>query len=298
MNEKLLEKPKKKNNNRKDFNDMIHLVIDSTSSLSAAFLETHPNVHVIPLTIQIGGEYVPENEATIKQVIDYSEREKKAVPTSQPSTGDFLKLFSDIPQEEPIIVICLPAAVSGTYNGAVLAARQSGRKNITVINSKTTAIGMVEVLEDALEFIDEGLSFEEISKKLLEVSELTRTCFTADTLDYLRRGGRIGKAAGLIGSILKIKPVIYLNKDNEVDVLAKVRTTKKAVAAMMDFLHENSPCKRIGIVHIENEEGGKALQAKVQEEYPDIDVTLTTGTPVLAAYLGPGLIGIIFESAK
>ena len=125
-----------------------------------------------------------------------------------------------------------------------------------------------------------------------------RTTFTVDTLDYLRRGGRIGKAAGLIGSILKIKPVIYLNDKNEVDVLAKVRTGKKAAAAMIDYLHKNSPCKRIGIVHLENEEGGRALQAKVQEEYPDVEVTLSTGTPVLASYLGPGLTGIIFESAK
>ena len=157
---------------------------------------------------------------------------------------------------------------------------------------------MMEIVEDALEFIDKGLSFEEVGEKLLESASLLRTTFTVPTLDYLRRGGRVGKAAGLIGSILKIKPVIYLNDNNEVDVLAKVRTEKKAAAAMIDYLHKNSPCKRIGIVHIENEEGGRALQARVQEEYPDVEVTLTTGTPVLASYLGPGLTGIIFESAK
>lgn len=82
------------------------------------------------------------------------------------------------------------------------------------------------------------------------------------------------------------------------DVLAKVRTEKKAIASMVKYLEENSPCKRIGVVHIENEEGGKSLQAKLQELYPENEVTLTTGTPVLASYLGPGLLGIIFESAK
>lgn len=277
---------------------MIQLVVDSTAAIPKDFLEKHANVHVIPLFISVKGEYVPEYEATIEQVIDYSESTKKAVPTSQPSTGDFLKMFETIPKEDPIIVICITSGVSGTYNGAVLAARQSGRKNITVINSRTTAIGMMEIVEDALEFIDQGLSFEEISKALMKSAENMRTTFTVDTLDYLRRGGRIGKAAGLIGSILKIKPVIFLNDKNEVDVLAKVRTSKKATAAMIDYLYANSPCKRIGIVHIENEEGGKALQARVQEEYPDIEVTLSTGTPVLASYLGPGLTGIIFESAK
>ena len=277
---------------------MIQLVVDSTAAIPKDFLEKHANVHVIPLFISVKGEYVPEYEATIEQVIDYSESTKKAVPTSQPSTGDFLKMFETIPKEDPIIVICITSGVSGTYNGAVLAARQSGRKDITVINSRTTAIGMMEILEDAMDFIDQGLSFEEISKGLQESASLMRTTFTVPTLDYLRRGGRVGKAAALIGSILKIKPVIYLNDSNEVDVLAKVRTEKKAAAAMIDYLHKNSPCKRIGIVHIENEEGGRALMARVQEEYPDIEVTLSTGTPVLASYLGPGLTGIIFESAK
>ena len=276
---------------------MIQLVVDSTAAVPKDFLEQHPNVHVIPLFISVNGEYVPENEATIEQVIDYSESTKKAVPTSQPSTGDFLKMFESLPKEDPVIVICITSGVSGTYNGAVLAARQSGRKDITVINSRTTAIGMMEILEDAMDFIDQGLSFEEISKGLQESASLMRTTFTVPTLDY-RRGGRVGKAAGLIGSILKIKPVIYLNDSNEVDVLAKVRTEKKAAAAMIDYLHKNSPCKRIGIVHIENEEGGRALMTRIQEEYPDIEVTLSTGTPVLASYLGPGLTGIIFESAK
>lgn len=277
---------------------MIQIVIDSTAAVLPEFLEQHKNVHVIPLFIEVNGEYVPEYKTTIRDVIAYSEKTRKAVPTSQPSTGDFLKVFNEIPSEDPIIVICLTSSVSGTYNGALLAARQSGRKNITVINSKTTAIGMMEVLEDALEFIEKGMSFEEISEALQISAENMRTTFTVDTLDYLRRGGRVGKAAGLIGSILKIKPVIFLNEENEVDVLAKVRTTKKAISSMMDYLHQNSPCKRIGIVHVENEEGGKALQAKVQEEYPDVKVTLSTGTPVLASYLGPGLVGIIFESAK
>lgn len=277
---------------------MIQIVIDSTAAVSPEFLEQHKNVHVIPLFIEVNGEYVPEYKTTIRDVISYSERTKNAVPTSQPGTGDFLKIFNEIPSEDSIIVICLTSSVSGTYNGALLAARQSGRKNIKVINSKTTAIGMMEVLEDALEFIDKGMSFEEIGEALQVSAQNMRTTFTVDTLDYLRRGGRVGKAAGLIGSILKIKPVIFLNDENEVDVLAKVRTTKKAISSMMDYLHQNSPCKRIGIVHVENEEGGKALQAKVQEEYPDVKVTLSTGTPVLASYLGPGLVGIIFESAK
>ena len=267
---------------------MIQLVVDSTAAVPKDFLEQHDNVHVIPLFISVKGEYVPENEATIEQVIEYSESTKKAVPTSQPSTGDFLKLFESLPKEDPVIVICITSGVSGTYNGAVLAARQS----------RTTAVGMMEVLEDGLDMIERGLSFEEISKGLQESASLMRTTFTVPTLDYLRRGGRVGKAAGLIGSILKIKPVIFLNDNNEVDVLAKVRTEKKAAAAMLDYLHKNSPCRRIGIVHIENEEGGRALQKRIQEEYPDIQVTLSTGTPVLASYLGPGLTGIIFESAK
>lgn len=95
-----------------------------------------------------------------------------------------------------------------------------------------------------------------------------RTEFTVDTLDYLYRGGRIGKAASLIGGILKIRPVIYLNPNNEVDVLAKVRTEKKAIASMVKYLEENSPCKRIGVVHIENEEGENPCRLNCKSYIP------------------------------
>ena len=261
---------------------MIHLILDSTSGVGADFLALHPNVHCISLTIEMGENYVPESEATIKAVIDYSEATKKSVPTSQPSTGDFLKLFSDIPAEDPIIVLCICSTISGTYNGALLAARQSGRKNITVINTRTTAIGMIHLLEDGLDMIEKGLSYEEIAKALEEASMQTGLTVALDTIDYLKRGGRIGKAAGLIGSILK----------------GKVRTTKKANALMIDYLKKQEPLKRLGIVHIENEAGAKVLYDKAKEMYPDMDITLTTATPVLTAYLGPGLTGFIFERAK
>lgn len=276
---------------------MIHVIVDSTSGVTEESLAKHKNLHLIPLTLAINGEYVPETEATISQVIGYSEATKKSIPTSQPSTGDFLELFDKIPAEDAIIILCITTAVSGTYNGAVLAAKQSKRDQIAVINTRTTAIGILQMAQDALEFIDAGVAFDDLVKKLLDIAERMRTTFTVDSLEYLRRGGRIGKAAGIIGSILKIKPCIYLNKNNEVDVLDKVRTRKKAVASLLNYLHNNSPCKRIGIVHIENIEGAKELQRQVQSEYPDIEVTVTGGTPVLACYLGPGLVGIIFECA-
>ena len=276
---------------------MIHVIVDSTSGVTEESLAKHKNLHLIPLTLAINGEYVPETEATVSQVIEYSEATKKSIPTSQPSTGDFLELFNKIPAEDAIIILCITTAVSGTYNGAVLAAKQSKRDQIAVINTRTTAIGILQMAQDALEFINAGVSFDDLVKKLLDIAERMRTTFTVDSLEYLRRGGRIGKAAGIIGSILKIKPCIYLNKNNEVDVLDKVRTRKKAVASLLNYLHNNSPCKRIGIVHIENIEGAKELQRQVQSEYPDIEVTVTGGTPVLACYLGPGLVGIIFECA-
>jgi DegV family protein with EDD domain len=277
---------------------MIHIVTDSTATVLPEMLESHPNLHIIPMMMCIGGQYVPENETTIDKVIEYSEREKKNVATSQPSTGDFLKVFDSIPESDSILVITLTSAVSGTYSGAVLAARQSKRKNIAVIDSHTTAIGMRQMIQDAFEYIDQGMSFDELKEKMSQAALHMRTTFTIPTLDYLRRGGRLGGAAGLIGSILKIKPIIYINSDNKIDALDKVRTEKKAAARMLKYLEDNMPCKRIGVVHIQNLEGAKALQERVREMCPDVEVTISTGTPVLVAYLGPGLTGLIFESLK
>lgn len=277
---------------------MIHIVTDSTATVLPEMLDQNSNLHVIPLQLCVNGEYVDENKATIEEVIDYSEREQKSVPTSQPSTGDFLKVYSGIPEDDDIIVITLTSGVSGTFNGAQLAARQSGRKNIAVIDSHTTAIGMRQMIEDALEMIAKGMSFKDIVSELDAISHRMKTVFTVPTLDYLRRGGRLGRAAGLIGSILRIKPVIYINEENQVDALDKVRTEKKAAARMIKYLEDNSPVKRIGVVHVQNLEGALALREKLVDLYPDVDITVSTGTPVLAAYLGPGLTGIIFESMK
>lgn len=276
---------------------MIQIIVDSTSAISDEMVSHYGNIHVIPLSISFHGKYVPENQSTIEDVINTSEATKKSIPTSQPSTGEFLKMIHQFPESDDIIIICITSGVSGTYNGAVLAAKQSGRKNIAVINSRTTAIGMVQLVEDAEDLIQEGLSFDKIKESLSQAALRMRTTFTVSTLDYLRRGGRIGRAASLIGGIFRIKPVIFLNDNNEVDVLGKVRTASKAQQCMLQYLYDNSPCKRIGIVHIENLEGAKALQSLVQAKYPDIPVTVSTGTPVLASYLGPGLTGIIFESA-
>jgi len=277
---------------------MIHLICDSTAAVPREMLAARPNLHVIPMQICMDGKYVEEYNTTIDAVIEYSERTKKSVPTSQPSTGDFLAAFEKIPADDPIIVLALTSAVSGTYNGAVLAVKQSGRKQIAAIDSRTTAIGMVQLLEDAFEWIDAGLSFEEVRDRLMAATFRSHTSFTIATLDYLYRGGRIGRAANLVSSILKIRPVIYIDKDNQVNALDKVRTEKKGIARLLKFLADNSPAKRIGVVHLQAEAGANELAATIRETYPGVPVTVTTGTPVLSAYLGPGLIGIIFESAE
>ncbi len=277
---------------------MIHIVSDSTAVLSPEFLRAHPNVHVVPLTISYEGEYRAESEVSVEQVIEYCEREKQNLTTSQPSTGDWLKVFAEIPAADPILVLCITPAVSGTYGGAQLAVRQSGRENIVAVNSRTTAIGMVQLIEDALEWIEEGLCFEEISANLQDAASRMRTCVMLDTIEYLRRGGRIGRATGFIGSILKIKPIIYLTDDDAVDALEKVRTQKKGFSVILNYLKENAPLKRIGIVHVVNEEGGRDFMELVKAEFPDVPITLSTANSVLAAYLGPGLVGAIFERAK
>jgi len=183
-------------------------------------------------------------------------------------------MFDTIPKEDGIIVVCLTSAVSGTYNGAALACKESGRKDCFAIDSHSTAIGMRQMVQDGLEYIEQGLPFDVVKEKMLDVARRNHTCFSVPTLDYLYRGGRIGRAANIVGSILSIKPIIYVNKENQIDVLDKPRTTKKAIERMVKWLHDNSPCKRIGIVHIENEEEARKLQARVQAEYPDVPVTV------------------------
>lgn len=273
----------------------IHVVLDSTANPPAALLEKYKNLHTVALKVTISGEEYSEDEISADRLFK-AVKESGAFPrTSQPPIGEFVRVFQRIAGEGgEIIAITVSGALSGTADGARTAARMVEGIGVRVIDSQSTAVGMVRLAECALEMIARGRPAEEIAARLLLSVARTHTLFLTDSLEYLHRGGRIGGAAALFGTILQIKPLLYL-RDGKIEVLDKVRTKKKALLRMTEALKRHSALAYIGVVHIAAEAEAIALMETVRAAYPAARVSVTTAGSVLASHLGPGVIGLIYQ---
>ena len=273
---------------------MIHIICDTTACLRDEFVERHDNLHMIPLHIALGGgESVDDNSISTKEVFESYEATKIQPLTSQPSIGEWLQLINSIPEEDPIIIITLTQIVSGTAQTARVAAKQSKRKQIAVIDSHSTNGGMQILVEEALAMIAEGKDFDTIVAQLHENIANSITMFVPTDLKYLQRGGRIGKVASLVGSILQIRPILYLESD-AIGILDKVRTTKRAMQKMKEKAMSR-PVKRLHVATILADELGYQFKKELESELPDVTITHSEGSPVLASHLGPQLVGMMVE---
>lgn len=276
----------------------IHFVLDSTANLPEAILARWPNLHVVPLTVTFGDRQWPEDELSAAELFRLiSEVSHKMHPlTSQPAPGEFARLFKLlIEQGAEVIVITLSGQLSGTVQSAKTAAQIAGaEKNVFVIDSGTTALGMVKMAEVGLVLAEKGMNAASIAAHIIAMAEATRTLFVPSTLDYLHKGGRIGGASALIGTILQIRPVLYL-ANGKVAILDKVRTRTKAIARIKEEVQKYKDLEYIGIVHIESAAEAEQLKAEMEQLYPDIPVLIGSGGSVLGSHLGPGLVGLIYQ---
>ena len=274
---------------------MVHIVLDSTANVPSWLRQKRPNLHVVPLTVRIGTREMAEDELTAGELFTLIQRAGQHPQTSQPAPGEFVRLFGLLTAEgSQVIVITLSGGLSGTVESAKAAARIVGRPQLYVIDSGTTAAGMVTMAERALAMADDGLAAEQIAEKLQAMALATHTLFVPGTLEYLHKGGRIGGAAALAGSILQIRPVLELT-DGRVVVLDKVRTRAKAVARMTEEIFQFSELDSISVVHIGAAEEAARLRQTIQARYSGVQVGLTEAGSVLASHLGPGLVGVVFQ---
>ncbi len=273
---------------------MIHVICDTTASLPESYCKQYPNLHLVSLAVALGGEYIPEGGLSAEDVVQFVERTGEQPLTSQPSIGEVQEVVSQIPETDGIIMIGVTGGVSGTIRTMQAVAAQSGRKQIVALDSHTTAVGMRFLIDDALQMIADGVDFDSIVRALERSIRNIRTMFVPSTLRYLERGGRIGKAAMLLGALLKINPIIYVNDENQVDVLDKIRTTKKAYARMMSEALSR-PVRKLAVVHLMGLKKAEEISAELQQQ---VDVPLypvTTGSASLTCHLGPDLIAIMVE---
>ena len=278
--------------------DSTAIVLDSTSDLP----EGHggPSWRVVPLYVRFGDgearrEYVDISTAEFYRLLRESDQPPKS---AQPSPADFAAVFEQLSGYERILCVVLSERLSGTFASAELAAKDFGGK-VRVIDSRVTSGGTV-ILADAIQRrLDRGTDDEEIDALVESFRRERGLLFTVDTLEYLVRGGRVGKAAGLAGQLLSVKPILAFD-DGEVAPLKRVRGRSKALGELEKIFRDSTEGQddlnlHVGVGHAEAEKDCDELVRRLQGARPNasLDIVTTLG-PVIGTHGGPGTLGLFW----
>jgi len=278
--------------------DSTAIVLDSTSDLP----EGHggSSWRVVPLYVRFGDgearrEYVDISTAEFYRLLRESDQPPKS---AQPSPADFAAAFEELSGYERILCVALSEKLSGTFASAELAAKYFGGK-VRVIDSRVTSGGTV-ILADAIQRrLDRGTDDEEIDALVESFRRERGLLFTVDTLEYLVRGGRVGKAAGLAGQLLSVKPILALD-DGEVAPLKRVRGRSKALGELEEIFRsstegQDDPNLHVGVGHAEAKEDCDELVRRLKGARPNasLDIVTTLG-PVIGTHGGPGTLGLFW----
>ena len=277
--------------------EKIALICDSSSDISKDLLEKY-NINLLSFRIIYNDkEFRDGVEIYPKEVYDKITRELPT--TSLPSIKDMDDTFKKITDEgyTHVIVITISSGLSGTFNALNLVSENYPNLKIHIYDSKFLTMATGTICIRCAELINKGYSFNEIIETLPKVREKLSVYYVVDTLEYLKRGGRIGKVAGTIGELLNIKPIISINNDGVYEVECKGRGKKQALSKLLDIIKSNTikgPCN-ICVMH-----GGALEEAKkLLDQVKSIPNVLTTYfgeiSPSLGVHTGPGLVGVVIE---
>jgi DegV family protein with EDD domain len=274
------------------------LVIDSTSYLPPEQIAEH-EMSVVSLYVGLEGEQ--ERESDITDLDEFYERLRasgEAVTTSQPSVGDFIEVYEPLLADgREIVSIHLSAGISGTCETAIqakdrLANEGKGGERVNVVDSRTAAGGLGLVILAAAAAAGDGASAEEVVERAERARESVKVWFAVDTLEYLRRGGRIGAARALIGSTLKVKPILTF--EEEVTPVEQVRTRSRARERLTDYARQRHEAGADGWVvqHIQEPEAVVQMVDECRPIFGCDPAYVSELGPVLGAHAGPGLLGV------
>ena len=270
----------------------VRIVTDSASDLPEALCE-ELGIEVVPLTIRFGErEYVDRKELSTEAFWRELEASSVLPETAAPSVGAFEETFRSLSDAgaDGIVCINLSAQLSATMQSAQVAAKAlDGHTPITIIDSKSASMGIGNLAIHAARRARAGATLDEIVREVEDRRERQHVLATLDTLEYLRKGGRIGGAQAMLGSMLSIKPVIEV-RDGAVEPAGKVRTRSKALRFLVDHIPVGN-IEAISILHAGAPDLDEFL-AMLQPALPEANVVVGTIGPVIGVHTGPRVLGV------
>lgn len=274
---------------------MIHILTDSCSDLSPDLIAQF-HIEQIPLNVFVNNQsYLDNVNITRRDLFDFVDRTGVLPKTSAP-TVEAMHKFLD--RDGEIIFIPISSALSATYQTAVLVKNNLPNRSINIIDSRNLSTGIAHLVIQALEFRDKGATSTEIISKVEALIPNLHTSFVIDTLDYLYLGGRCSAMQHVVGSLLKIRPVIEVTQDGTLGIREKIGgARKKALNSLLeDFRQHLSSLDlhRVFITHTGCDEDANYLANELQKMAPIENLNITLAGATISSHCGPNTIGILY----
>lgn len=277
----------------------VKLVTDSTSYIQDQTLQDL-DIKIVSLAVSFPDGSFDEDTVDYNDFYERIQREGIIPTSSQPSVGTIIDTFREIIlRGEEVLGIFISAKMSGTYECALQAKKalleEYPQACIEVLDSKTNCMALGLQVVEAAAAAQAGKKMEEVMQIAQDIRDKVRFYFVPATLDYLIKGGRIGGASALLGSLLKIRPILYVN-DGMTDVEEKVRGTKAAIKRIMQLLQQDAAkygLKHLLVHHIHDYERGMELAHNLSHLYQRQVSAYSIG-PVIGLHVGPGTVGVVY----
>ncbi|GAA3051975.1 DegV family protein [Actinokineospora globicatena] len=270
------------------------VLTDSTAYLPEGSADRQ-GVHVVPLLVRVDGREGRDGLDIGPAQLAAALRERRMVTTSRPNPAEFAENFRALLDAgaDGVLSVHLSRELSGTWESARLAAEEFGAA-VRVVDSRTTAMGLGFAVLRAAEVAATGAGGEAVEAAAVEAAAATKCFFVVETLEYLRRGGRIGAAAAMVGTALAVKPILHV-ADGQIVPLEKVRTTSRAVSRLVDLAVDAAGESPVGIAvhHLADPDRAADLATRLGARLPGATCVVSELGAVIGAHTGPGVLGVV-----
>ena len=272
------------------------VVTDSSATVPAGLVE-NLDIRVVPILLNLNGQtYRDGIDITPGEVYRLLRSSTRLPTTSAPSAGDFLRVYAAAAQEASgIVSIHLPPELSATYTVASTSGQLVDGTPIRIVNSQSVAMGQGFVVIEAARAAASGADLDAVVARAEQVARKVHVYAALDTLEYLRRGGRVGGAAALAGTMLKIKPMVYV-AGGTVNAFAKPRTMPRAIQLMLEEMARKAEdlTLHVSVLHADASDEAEELRQRVEASFDCAELYVTEFTPVMGVHAGPGVLGVAF----
>lgn len=276
-------------------------ITDSTAFITDE-LKNNPDVYVLPLQINFGEESFEDGiDLNTEQLYERINNDKEVPTTSQPSVGKFVELFEELKQKyEKAIAVHISSEISGTISSCHTAAKIANFE-VGIVDSKSMSYAITTLINKGIEMAKEKIGFESIRAKLQEETQNSENYILLGSLEQFYKGGRMSGTQYLLGTVLKIKPIIQINSEGKFLVFEKVRSEARAIRRMVELFqnsYENNKINQLQIMHGNIYDKAIEFKEEILKKIPNINIFIGEISSTIAAHAGEGTLSLIWHKEK